>query len=98
MALEIYWTEHAKAGLFSVLLYLEENWSLKEILKLEEKLKKVIELISLNPGLFPHSSIDSKIFKAVFDKNNCLYYKLNKAKNRIDIIDFRETPQFPKYQ
>ncbi|MGY5846071.1 hypothetical protein ACW6QP_01520 [Salegentibacter sp. HM20] len=40
MALEIYWTEHEKAGLFSVLLYLEENWFLKEILKLEEKLKK----------------------------------------------------------
>tara|TARA_R100001369_G_scaffold91734_1_gene133913 strand:+ start:109 stop:270 length:162 start_codon:yes stop_codon:yes gene_type:complete len=49
MALEIFWIETAKTGLQRVLEYLEENWTEKEIFKLEEKLKMVIQIIILNP-------------------------------------------------
>ncbi len=95
MALEIFWTETAKTGLQSVLKYLEENWTEKEILKLEEKLKIVIQIIILNPEFFPKSTQNPKLFKALIDKNNYLVYRENKEKQRIEIINFRGTRQRP---
>tara|TARA_R100000501_G_C2528569_1_gene52523 strand:+ start:10 stop:303 length:294 start_codon:yes stop_codon:yes gene_type:complete len=95
MALEIFWTETAKTGLQSVLKYLEKNWTEKEILKLEEKLKIVIQIIILNPEFFPKSTQNPKLFKALIDKNNYLVYRENKEKQRIEIINFRGTRQRP---
>jgi plasmid stabilization system protein ParE len=95
MALEIFWTDTAKTGLQRVLEYLEENWTEKEILKLEEKLKVVIQIIILNPEFFPKSTQNPKLFKALIDKNNYIVYRENKEKQRIEIINFRGTRQRP---
>lgn len=40
MALKILWTPKADEGLEKVLEYLEEEWTILEILKLENNLKK----------------------------------------------------------
>ena len=77
------------AGIFG------KNWTEKEILKLEEKLKVVIQIIILNPEFFPKSTQNPKLFKALIDKNNYLVYRENKEKQRIEIINFRGTRQRP---
>ena len=82
MALRIKWTPQAEKGLDSVLLYLEEFWTIKEILQLEKNIKQVTRLIILYPELFPKSETHQILHKAIIDKNNYLVYRINTNKNR----------------
>ena len=97
MALKIKWTPQAEKALDSVLLYLEQFWSIKEILQLEENIKQVTSLIILYPELFPKSESYPLLHKAIIDKNNYLVYRINTKMRRIEIVNFRGTKQKPKY-
>ena len=97
MALAIKWTPQAEKGLDSVLLYLEQFWSIKEILQLEENIKQVTSLIILYPELFPKSEAHPLLHKAIIDKNNYLVYRINAKMRRIEIVNFRGTKQKPKH-
>jgi plasmid stabilization system protein ParE len=55
MALEIKWTLQADKGLEKVIKYLEVEWTVREILQLEEKINQVTGQISINPDLYPKS-------------------------------------------
>lgn len=97
MALIIKWTLQAVKGLDGVIEYLEREWTIKEILQLERKIKQVTNQIRLNPELYPKSEKYKNLRKAIIDKNNYLVYKLNKKSKTIEIINFRGTKQKPKY-
>jgi len=97
MALKIKWTPQAEKALDSVLLYLEQFWSIKEILQLEENIKQVTSLIILYPELFPKSESYPLLHKAIIDKNNYLVCRINTKMRRIEIVNFRGTKQKPKY-
>ena len=97
MALKFIWTAQAVKGFNKVVDYLEENWTKKEILNLENKIQQVINQISLNPEQFPQSEKSESLHKAVVDKNNYLVYKINRKSNSIEIINFRGTKQKPEY-
>ncbi len=96
MALEIKWTPQADKGLEKVIQYLEAEWTLKEILKLEKKIKQVTKQITLNPEQFPKSVTYKNLHKAIIDKNNYLVYRVNNQENRVEIVNFRGTKQQPK--
>lgn len=97
MALEIKWTPQADKGLERVIQYLEAEWTVREILQLEKKIKQVTKQISLNPELFPKSETYKKLYKAIVDKNNYLVYRVNTKKGSVEIVNFRGTKQKPKY-
>ena len=97
MALEIKWTLQADKGLERVIKYLEAEWTVREILQLEKKIKQVTKQISLNPELFPKSETYKKLYKAIVDKNNYLVYRVNTKKGSVEIVNFRGTKQKPKY-
>ncbi len=97
MALVIKWTPQAEKGLDLVLIYLDEVWSIKEILQLEEKIKQVTRLIILYPDLFSKSQSNKLLHKAVIDKNNFLVNRVNTKMRRIEIVNFRGTKQKPKF-
>ena len=97
MALEIKWTKQAEKGLDHVIKYLETEWTIKEILLLETKLKNALNQIVTNPELFPKSEYYKDLHKVIIDKNNYLVYKINNSKGRIEIINFRGTKQKPKH-
>ena len=61
---KIFWTEHAASELEKTIQYLQTEFSDKEISKLLIKLEETLELISINPKIFPIS--DKKgIHKAI---------------------------------
>jgi len=97
MALAIKWTPQAEKGLDNVLFYLEQFWTIKEILQLEENIKQVTSLIILYPELFPKSEMNQHLHKAIIDKNNYLVYRINTKMRRIEIVNFRGTKQKPKH-
>lgn len=97
MALKFIWTAQAIKGFNKVVDYLEEKWTKKEILNLENKIQKVINQIGLNPEQFPKSLKNESLHKAIVDKNNYLVYRLNKKSDIVEIINFRGTKQKPKH-
>jgi len=97
MGSEVKWTPQAEKGLENVLSYLDSNWSVKEILNLKHKIQRVIELIKINPEIFPKSKIKISLHKAIIDKNNYLIYRFNTANNSVEIVNFRGTKQTPKH-
>ena len=95
MALKIIWTEQAKRGLQKVLDFLEQNWTAKEILKLENNILKTIDLLKSFPESFPASQKNEKLRKAIVDKNNYIIYQYDQLKQYIVILNFRGTRQMP---
>jgi plasmid stabilization system protein ParE len=97
MALEIKWTPQADKGLEKAIQYLEAEWTLREVFKLEKKIKQITNQVSLNPKQFPKSETYKNLHKAIVDKNNYLVYRINTDKHFIEILNFRGTKQKPKY-
>ena len=53
MALKIVWTPQAEKGLDKVVEYLEEEWTVMEILNLEQNLQDLLNRIKKYPKICP---------------------------------------------
>ncbi|MFL0064891.1 type II toxin-antitoxin system RelE/ParE family toxin [Tenacibaculum maritimum] len=96
---KILWTDHAISELKETIEYLETNWTEKELRKFTAKLDHTIELISKMPEIFPESIEKKNIRKAVVEKHNNLYYRINK--NTVEIVSLfssRKNPNKKKYK
>ena len=95
MALKIVWTQQAVKGLNKVIQYLEEEWTDKEILNLEDKIKNLLNRIRNYPEICPRTGRIKHLHKGLIDKNNDLIYRIRTDKYLIEIINFRGTQQKP---
>ncbi len=95
MAIRIVWTPQAEKGLDTVLEYLEEEWTINEILNLEQNLKDLLDRISKYPKICPQTSKFQNVHKGLVDKNNYIVYRIQPQKQLIEIINFRGTKQKP---
>lgn len=90
---KILWTDHAISELNETIEYLENNWTEKELRKFFSKLDHTIELISKTPEIFPDSHEKKRIRKAVVEKHNNLYYRINE--NSIEIVSLFSNQKNP---
>ena len=95
MALKVSWILEAELQYKKTVAYLESNWTEREIYNLESKLLKVLELISVQPFIFPVSPSIKNIRRARIDVNNCLLYRVDEDKGDIKILTFCSTRQQP---
>lgn len=72
----IFWTDEAINNLESILDYLNDKWTQREIDNFKAKLGRQIDLIEKNPRLFPVSQFNSRIRKAVLNKQTTIFYEL----------------------
>jgi plasmid stabilization system protein ParE len=56
MDYKLFWTEEAIRNLEEILDYLGANWTQKEVEGFKEKISKQLNLILINPKMFPVSS------------------------------------------
>ena len=77
------WSNEALDNLDSILKYLQENWTEREINRFVRKLNNRIELLSKSPLVFP--AIDSRINirRSVLTEQTTIYYEI---KNDVLII------------
>lgn len=73
---KVYWTDEAINNLESILDYLDQRWTQREIDNFKKKLGKQIDLIKKNPKLFPLSDYNSRLRKAVLGKHTTIFYEL----------------------
>lgn len=95
MALKVVWTPHAERGLNKVIEYLEEEWTVLEILNLEQNLENLLNRISKYPKICPATAQYKNVHKGLVDKNNYIIYRIRPDKEIIEIINFRGTKQDP---
>lgn len=95
MALKIVWTPQADRGLNKVIDYLEEEWTVIEILDLKQNIQSLLNRISKYPKICPETGKHKNVHKGLVDKNNYIIYRIQPKKALIEIINFRGTKQEP---
>ena len=91
---KIHWTANALEELNDTIIYLEENWTAKELNNLAINLEEKLILISQNPYLFQSSDFKKNIRRVIVLKYNTLYYRIKN--DEIEIISFFSNRQNPK--
>ncbi len=86
--MKIVWSPKARINFDHLILFLEQKWEVKVIVKLFEELESVLNLIGENPHLFPLISEKKQIRKCVIRKKTLLFYRINTDKNIIELILF----------
>ena len=90
---KVLWTDHAISELNETTEFLEKNWTERELRNFIAKLDHTIELISKTPEIFPASLEKKDIRKAVVEKYNSLYYRINK--DSIEIVSLFSSRKNP---
>ena len=94
--MDVIWSARAKITFFAVLEYLNENWTKKEILQFSQRVQIVINAIKKNPCLFSGSARNKEIRKAIVDKNNVFFYRIDTHHQRIYLLTFFDCRQNPQ--
>jgi plasmid stabilization system protein ParE len=97
MALKIKWTKEARLTYYSVLHYLQEEWSDNEVIDFVDRTDKLILIISKQPYIYKASSY-KQIRQAVIGKQNSLFYLVKNEE--IILLTFwgnRQNPVKNKY-
>jgi len=93
---EVIWSAKAKHTFFSVIEYLNSNWTQKEMVQFNWRTLITINSIQKNPGIFPASSKNKEVRRAVVDKNNTFYYKIDDYNQKIYLLTFFDCRQDPR--
>ena len=86
-------TTLAKENLANILEEVQINWGEVSMRKLARKIDKFVELITINPELFPISKYNNRMRKGVVSKQTTIFYTYNSKE--IKIIMFFDTRQNP---
>ena len=76
MDYRIFWTEEAIHNLEEIIDYLSTRWTQREVDKFKSKLSKQIDLIKRNPRMFPVSTFQPRLRKAVLSRQTSVFYEI----------------------
>ncbi|MEI8202366.1 MAG: type II toxin-antitoxin system RelE/ParE family toxin [Bacteroidota bacterium] len=91
---KILWTDFALFELKQTIVYLEENWTEKELKNLAKEIEATLMLLSHNPYLFQASELKKDIRRVVVARHNTLYYRIQNS--TIEILSFFSNRQNPQ--
>lgn len=92
MALNIKWTKEAKDTFEKILIYLNEEWSVKEVENFISRTENILSIISQQPYLYKASAY-KEIRQAVIGKQNSLFYLVKN--DEVFLLTFWDTRQNP---
>lgn len=88
------WSEKATLDLQQIIDYLKESWTEKEIKSFVKRLDKRLNLILINPRLFPKTTKRRNIRRSVLTKHITIYYTaFGKSIKVVALFDSRQDPQ-----
>ncbi len=95
----IQWTDHALDELQNCYLYLQENWTDKQITKLSQAIDETITQICQNPRLYPIAILEKNyhlpVHKVTIQRYNTLYYAINEQSGELEVLSFFSNRQNP---
>lgn len=91
---KLHWSERALADLKNIIDYLTQNWTERDIRNFAKRLDKRLEVIVINPKLFPKTSRRKGVRKSVLSKHTIIYYQT--AGTIVNILTLFDPRQDPK--
>ena len=89
----LYWSAEALKNLRNIISYLGNNWSEKEVRNFFTKLDRRLNLINLNPRLFPETEFKKNVRRSVLTKHIVIYYLFKRDVVKIlTLFDTRQDP------
>lgn len=89
----VIWSDEALKNFKSIIDYLENRWTRREIKKFIQLLDHQLERIIDNPFLFAESEQSDGLRKSVLSKQTTIYYRIEKFEIRIvTLFDNRQNP------
>lgn len=90
----LFWSNHALHDLERIIAYLTANWTNREVQNFVRRLDKRLELIRLNPQLFPKTEKRAEVRRSVLTKHTVIYYRTNgRVVTVITLFDTRQNPK-----
>ena len=90
---KLFWSDKALADLQNIIDYLTENRTHKEIQNFAKRLNKRLDLIVINPGLFPSTTRRKNMRRSVLTKQTVIYYEIvEHIINIVTLFDPRQNP------
>jgi len=87
-------TSLAKDNLAKILEFVHAKWGIVSMKKLANKIDKCVDLIGVNPELFPISKFNTRIRKSVVTKQTSIFYTFNATEIKILMVfDTRQNPK-----
>jgi plasmid stabilization system protein ParE len=90
----IQWSDRAIFDLQNIIDYLLYKWTKKEVRNFVRKLDKRLELISINPRIFPKTNKRKNVRRSVLTKHTVIYYET--STETIKIVTLFDPRQDPK--
>lgn len=90
----ILWSDRATSDLQNIIDYLLNKWTEKEVRNFVKKLDNRLELISINPRLFPKTNKRKNVRRSVLTKQTVIYYETsNDIIKIVTLFDPRQNPK-----
>ena len=93
--MEVIWSAKAKITFYTVIEYLNANWTKKKMIQFNQRTLITINAIRKNPQIFPSSVKNKDVRRAIVDKNNTFYYKIDDNNQKIYLLTFFDSRQVP---
>ena len=87
-------SERAENNLDNIVNYLLIEWNEKVKDFFLVRLKKIVNLLSINPYMFQEYSKKKRIRKCLITKHNAMYYRI--VENTVEIITIHDSRRNPK--
>ena len=95
MALKIIWSRRAEQGYDSIVSYLIDNWSEKEVRAFVQETSKFMELLSENPNMLQKSKSRKNMYRGPMNRLTIITYRLYPSKKVIELVNIRSSRQKP---
>lgn len=96
MAYQIVWTKRAIHGYRTIVSYLEDKWTFREVQNFIVGTDAFFELLKEFPDLLPKTNHSSKVHRGALNHLTIITYRLKPRKERIEIINIRSSRQKPE--
>lgn len=91
---KVIWSEEAVSGLNEIILYLERNFSERDVRVFIKKFEKLLDIIISNPKAFPVSLKSKKVRRAIIARLTSVYYTVDEESIKlVSIFDTRKNPK-----
>ena len=95
--MKVRWTTTARQSyFFSILDYLEQSWSKREVISFIDEVNILVDQICHHPKMFQESGNKRQIRKGFVTKDVSLYYRYRPHKKEIELLTFWDNRQNPE--
>ncbi len=95
MALKIVWTNRALAGYDRIIIYLEEEWTEKEVKNFVQQTDEFFKLLKKYPEMLQKTQKHKNVYRGPINKLTILTYRVKPRKKLIELINIRSTRKKP---